>query len=246
MNDKDIKDLYQDQAKDQPPKALDDAIMQAAQASLPPKSEGKSPQRRNKTMWMAAASVALVTPLLLWISVQVTPTSIQSAEDYFPEKEVMNQPMAAPKPASSAPAERRVQAEPVTEAKQDDSDGAFEPEQIKVTGSRIKVSDLNESIDEPEFDHEIQEEAAAFEADDAFQKDVKRNQELLKSEFKAKKQRIEKNTVADPMMALEWQQLLQYIEQGEKSKAQALLQSMQTQWPNYDYSALEQRLQEMD
>lgn len=246
MNDTDIKDLYQDQAKDQPPKALDDVILQAAQASMPPESKSKPQQRSNKTMWMAAASVALVTPLLLWISIQVTPTSIQRADEYFPEKESVEQAMPAPKPASSQPAEPAAVA-PAREQRQSEADDeAFiDRNKITVTGSRIKRSDVEENMNEAEFD--LMEDAAeGVNSNQTIQAEVVRNQALLKSEFKAKKQRLEKNTIADPMMALEWQQLLQHIEQGEKTKAQALLQSLQAQWPDYDYSALEQRIQEMD
>lgn len=230
MNDQDLNDIYKNQTGEEPPKALDDAILNAAKASLPQKSN-------NRSMWMAAASVALVVPLLLWLTLNVEPTSIQKAEDYFPQESSQPKKEAAPKP----------QAAPLLEKTQDewaDPQDLEEQGKITVTGSRIKratEADMDDVLEEGVNEAEALENAPA-----PVPSSLEINQALLRSEFKAKKQRIEKDSIADPMMALEWQQLLEYIAQGQKEKAQALLATMQNDWPDYDFTELIEQVSNME
>ncbi len=241
MNEDKINNLYQSEAKDQPPIKLDVAIINAAKSSLPKR-------KNNGAMWLAAASVALVAPLVLWMTLYVPSHTIpshtiESADEYFSgsSKETIAQPqieaMAEPNMAETdfvAPSQ-----EPK------DADAASEDVELQgkitVTGSRIKRSDEVASQDNEAPD---EKESLVLKAPRAAS--LKKNQTVLKSELKEKKQRINQNTISDPMMALEWQQLLQYIEQNEKAKALELLESLQQQWPDYDYSEVINKLNVMD
>lgn len=227
MNDQDLNKLYKAHSGEAPPKALDDAILNAAKASLPEKNN-------KRTMWLAAASVALVGPLLLWVSLNVTPTSIQRADDYFIQERSEPQKEAAPKP-KAAPAPQ-IQQDVVMDAEEELDQG-----EITVTGSRIKRAT------ESDWDNMMEKAATVSEPSESapVATSIELNQAMLKAEFKAKKQRINKDTIADPMMALEWQQLQQYIEQNEHQKALELLQSLKSQWPDYDYSDLESQIEDM-
>lgn len=253
LNNDIINDLYQASTKgsgnEQPPAALDQLIKNAAQDSLKPK-QAKT-KGNNRTMWMAAASVAMVVPLLYWLTFTVQPTDMQQSADYFPQAEMDS--VAAPKPAvQAAPkADKKVAAErkaaQTYEALADDMDTDQQniPEQgkITVTGSRIMHDTEDDNFAETEMAEEQLGEAAA---EPAPMPSLERNRALLKSEFKAKKQRINKDSIADPMMALEWQQLQQYIDQGDKVKAQALLATMRVDWPNYDFTALSEQVENME
>lgn len=231
MNDQDLSDLYKNQTGKEPPKALDDAILNAAKASLPQKSN-------KRTMWLAAASVAMVVPLLLWLTLNVEPTSMQKAEDYFPQESSQPKKEAAPKP----------QAAPLLDKTQDEwtePQDLEEQGKITVTGSRIKRA-FEADMDDLSEESDVSEPEALDNAPAPVPSSLEVNQALLRSEFKAKKQRIEKDSIADPMMALEWQQLLEYIAQGQKEKAQVLLATMQNDWPDYDFTDLTEQVENLE
>ena len=248
LNNDVINDLYQASTKgsgnEQPPVALDQLIKNAAQDSLKPKQI--KTKGNNRTMWMAAASVAMVVPLLYWLTLTVQPTEMQQGTDYFPQAE-MN-PVAAPKADKKVAAKRKAAQplEALSDSMYKDQQNMPEQGKITVTGSRIMREP--EADDETYYEADIAEEAQLGEAvaEPAPILSLERNRALLKSEFKAKKQRIHKDSFADPMMALEWQQLNQYIEEGKKQQAQALLATMRVDWPNYDFTSLTEQIKNME
>ncbi|WP_154224451.1 hypothetical protein [Marinicella rhabdoformis] len=252
-NNDTINDLYQDsikgQGNEQPPAALDQLIQQAAKDSL--NAHSVVTKKGNRSMWMAAASVALVAPLLYWLTLNLSPTEVQQAEDYFRQADMES--VAQPKPAAQAPpkADKKMAAKEEVLADEYDLDEQIIQEQgkITVTGSRIMRNPKAENDgadDEAKYEPVLAEESQSVEAESPAKLSLQRNKALLKSEFKAKKQRISKDSIADPMMALEWQQLQQYIAQGEKAQAQALLATMQVDWPDYDFNELIEAIENIE
>ncbi len=233
--DKILNDLYQQANQEQPPKALDDVILQHAEQSLSNEGQQVSTHTaKNWRPWLAAASVVMVLPLI-WLLTQnqeltsdlgqiqtIEPKPRPSigpklksesvADDAGVESDTME--MEAFKPNENTAVNRAISSPPVSEAVSANNDL-----------SAIIEQEVQHSITGRPIDHES----------------LQANKELLLGELKAKKRTIKPSTM-DPLMALEYEQFGRYLEQGKIEAADQLLTEMQDNWPEFDFEDMIYRL----
>ncbi|MCX7555010.1 hypothetical protein OS175_14130 [Marinicella sp. S1101] len=234
---------------EQPPKALDDAILKYAKSS---QTENQNVEAKNKKRdwkpWLAAASVVLVMPLL-WLMSQ--------NESLIQSKETSVMPQAAPQPSAKSmgtPALEQRNEQRFEQALEsahadfvdDEQEQLNEEDKITVSGSRIK-SALDEAQAEPAAYIDQFEQVMEVESQRSItgrmidHESVEANKALLKDELKAKKRTIKPSNM-DPLMALEYAQFGRYLEQGQFDLADQLLTEMQENWPDFDYEDMIYRL----
>ncbi len=236
-----LTELLRD-ANEQPPKALDDLILNQAKVNNNAAANAKI-QKRDWKPWLAAASVALVMPLL-WM--------ITNNEELTHTKEVLSTPQITPKPSTELD-------QSLTRPESTFSDADFvghEQEQlhdmgeITITGSRIKQT-IDEAQEEPATYIEIFDESIETESQRSItgkvidQESLETNKVLLKNELKAKKRTIKPSNM-NPLMALEYEQFGRYLEQGQFDLADQLLTEMQDNWPDFDFEDMIYRLAEAE
>jgi len=206
--DKIWRKLYQQSKNEQPPKAIDDLILQHAKAEI---TKNKSFSRNKWRPWLAAASVVLVLPLI-WLLTQ---------NNELIDTEALDTPMLAPKPIQAAPVEQGIEVELI---ELDDLKEYEEMEQAAPSTTQRK-SATADIIESTATNSRLKAES------------LNANRHLLMDELKASKKTIKQQNL-DPIMALELQQFHQYIENNQLEMAEQLLADMRHSYPDFNYDEL--------
>ncbi|MCB1583747.1 MAG: hypothetical protein KDI92_11830 [Xanthomonadales bacterium] len=227
-----LNELYQQSHDEQPPKTLDNLILRQAKLS-----NRASKPTKSWRPWLAAASVALVMPMI-WLLIQ---------NNQLLEQTSSLSPLESPKPQSAKPAKElrkqtnQAAAEPVLE--EEAQNAPVESIEPAVTAADIAIEsdDSHEYLQEDFQDKKVVVTGSRIKRESLETDSVKANRELLMNEFKVKKKTLKQSNL-DPILALELQRFDQYLEQEKIEQATQLLQEMMEREPDFDYSELEQRL----
>lgn len=228
---------------EQPPKALDDIILNHAKASH--SQNEPVTKKRDWKPWLAAASVVLALPLL-WILTQNQ--ELTKVPEPFPAPQVEQKPSVE---IQGVIAESEAVMSD-TDYHGDEQDQLEEQGKITVTGSRImRAPEPDAAQEEPAAYLDVFEESVEAESKRSITgkeinyESLEANKTLLKNEFKAKKRTIKPSNM-DPLMALEYAQFGRYLEEGQFDLADELLTEMQENWPDFDFEDMIYRLAEAE
>lgn len=233
--DKLLNDLYQQANQEQPPKTLDDLILQHAKSSTLESNSKPVKTINHLHPWFAAASVVLVLPLI-WLLTQNQELRSEVEQIKPVEIQPQIQSKVKTKPMSSANVQS-VSTDEVAEAYTDKEKATDPSKYEEVVVLPAPMIDLPNII-EQEGSYPISKQTID-------RKSLQANKELLMNEFKAKKRSIRPSTM-DPLMALEYEQFGRYLERGEIEAADQLLTDMQENWPEFDFEDMIYRLAEAE
>jgi hypothetical protein len=207
-NDKIIHELYNKGDRDIPPGSIDNIILNRAKSSC------QIPASRNKWRpWLAAASVVFAIPMIWYIT-----QNNELIEYQTPIPSVV-----APKTIEQAP-DLTEEAMPANEV-------------AKPVASKPYAAPAIVDMVAQEQDGATEAEKSSENGNLINQSSLEANRQLLKNELKAKKRTIKPSNL-DPMMALELQQFEQYLSENRLVDAEQLLNEMQQNYPDFDYTDL--------
>ncbi len=232
--DKILNDLYQQANQEQPPKALDDVILQHAEQSL--SNEGRqvsTPITKNWQPWLAAASVVLVIPMIWLLTQNQELTSGLEHTQSFESK---------PSPTIDAKLKSESVADDVGIEADTEEMEAFEPNESPVVNHAVSKPPAPKAVSVNDLQAIIEQQGQrSITGKPIDRESLQANKELLLGELKAKKRTIKPSNM-DPLMTLEYEQFGRYLEQGKIEAADQLLTEMQENWPEFDYEDMIYRL----